>query len=173
MPELTARSAHIARAVAIAIAVLIPLGLLFAWVMAPIPDCANAHWALQTAGTAGAASDIPVGATGCDFGTSLVIDLALIAGYVAAFTLLIDRGGRRLRSLSGRRAANRLRWLPPIIGGIDIIQNALMAQWGLPSGYTADWQARWVAAVSMPWLALILVMLFAGAASVWALADDS
>ena len=173
MPELSARRAQIARAAAISIAVLVPLALLLAWVMAPISECPNAHWALQTAGTASAASDVPVGAAGCDFGTSLVIDLALIVGYVAIFTWLIDRGGRRLRSLSGRRAANRLRWLPLIVGLLDVVENALMAQWVLPSGYTADWQVRWVAAVSMPWWALAFVMLLTGVAAIWALADDS
>lgn len=167
------RAGQIARTVAIVIALLIPLGLLVAWVRVPIADCPDAHWALQTAGSATGASDVPVGSDGCDVGTSLVIDLALILGYAVIFTWLIDRGGRRLRSLSGRRTANRLRWLPLVVAVLDVAENALMAQWVLPDGYTADWQARWVAVVAIPKTALMAVMLVMAAAAVWALADDS
>lgn len=172
MPELTGRRAQIARAVAIAIAVLVPLGLLLAWVYVPIPDCRDAHWVLQTAGTVERAGAIDVGAPGCDVSTSLVIDLALVLGYVIIFTWLIDRGGRRMRSRPGRRLAARLRWLPALVGVLDVAENALMAQWALPDGYSADWEARWVAAVAMPRWALLLVLLAAVAGAVWALADD-
>lgn len=172
MPELTGRRAQMARAVAISIAVLVPLGLLLAWVFAPIPECRDAHWVLQTAGTVARADAIDVGAPGCDVSTSLVIDLALILGYVVIFTWLIDRGGRRLRSRPGRRLAARLRWLPAAVGVLDAVENALMAQWALPDGYSADWEARWVAAVAMPKWALLLVLLATAVGAVWALADD-
>lgn len=172
MPELTARRAQVVRAIAIGIAVLIPIALLLAWVLVPIRDCRDAHWVLQTAGTVARAASIDVGGPGCDVGTSLVVDLALILGYASIFTFIIDRGGRRLRSRPGRRLAVRLRWLPASVAVLDVVENALVAQWALPSGYTADWQARWVAAVSIPKWALLLVVLATVAAAIWALADD-
>ncbi len=173
MPELTGRRAQVARAVAIAIAVLIPLGLLLAWVFVPIPECRDAHWVLQTAGTVARADAVDVGGPGCDVGTSLVVDLVFILGYIAIFTWLIDRGGRRMRSRPGRRFVARLRWLPAVAGLFDVIENALMAQWALPDGYSADWEARWVAAVAMPKTALLLIVLATVAGAIWALADDS
>ncbi len=48
-----------------------------------------------------------------------------------------------------------------------------MAQWVLPDGYSADWEARWVAAISMPRWALTLAMLVMVAGAIWALADDT
>ena len=172
MFQLTPRRAQAARAFALAVALAIALGLLFAWVLAPIAACSDAHWVLQTAGTAERGAAINVGGPGCDFGTSLVIDLVLIATYAVLFGVVIDRGGRRFRSLPGRRLARRLRWLPIVVGVLDVIENALMTQWVLPSGYTADYQVRWVAAVSMPRWALTFVMLGLVAAAVWSIADE-
>ena len=172
MPHLSSRRAQLVRAVAVAVAALIPLTLLYLWVVAPIADCPDAHWVLQSAGHAEAAADIPIGTAGCDVNTSLVVDLVFILGYAAIFTWLIDRGGRRLRSLPGRRLARRLRWLPSIVALLDVVENALMAQWALPDGYSADWEARWVAAVSMPRWALTMVTVVMVAGAIWALADD-
>jgi len=172
MPNVSREQVRIGRAVAIASAVLLPIAALMLWVSVPIQDCLDAHWTLQTAGSVDGAAGLPIGSDGCDVGTSLVIDLALILGYVAVFTFVIDRGGRLLRSLPSRRAANRLRWLPVVVGVLDVIENAMVAQWALPDGFTADYQARWVAAVSAPRWALTLVVLFMVAAAIWALADD-
>lgn len=172
MLELTGRRAQVARAAAITIAVVIVLGLLLAWVLVPIPECRDAHWVLQTAGTVAGADAIDVGSPGCDVATSLVVDLVFILGYAAIFTWLIDRGGRRMRSRPGRRLAVRLRWLPAVVALFDVVENALIAQWALPDGYSADWEARWVAAVAMPRWALTLLMLATVAGAIWALADD-
>lgn len=173
MLQLSPRRAQVARTVAITIAILIPLGLLVAWVLVPISDCPDAHWVLQTAGSADGAADLDIGGPGCDVGTSLVVDLALILGYAAIFTWLIDRGGRRMRSLPSRRAAQRLRWLPLVVAVLDVVENALIAQWALPDGYGADSEAAWVAAVAAPRAALTLVVLFMVAGSIWALADET
>ena len=173
MRRLKPRQAQAVRAAGILFAALVPLALLFLWVTAPIRDCPDAHWVLQTAGSVARAADVPVGATGCDVGTSLVVDLVLVVAYVAISVWLIDRGGRRMRSLSGRRAARRLRWLPLLVGGLDVVENTLMAQWVLPGGYSADWEARWVAAVSMPRWALTLGMVVVVAGAIWALADET
>lgn len=163
---------HAVRAVVRGLLVAAPIAAAGWWVLSPIPSCRSAHWTLQTAGIVERAT-VEIGAPGCDFATSLMLDLVLIAVFFVVLTFVIDRGGRRFLSRPGRRLAKRLRWLPALTAILDLAEDSLMAQWVLPGGYTADYQARWVSALAMSKTALFAVTVAIAVVAVWALADET